>query len=62
MRIAAIVVMAGLAGTGACVGQIEETVTVFTSNTAIVPSQVMFVSQSLCGEYELRAHPFPTSY
>jgi len=47
MRIAAIVVMAGLAGTGACVGQIEETVRVFLSNTAIVPSQVMFVSQSL---------------
>ena len=35
------------AGTGARAGQIVETVTVFLSNTAIVPSQVMFVSQNL---------------
>ena len=47
MRITAMVVMAGLAGMSAHAGQIEETVTVFLSNTAIVPSQIMFVSQSL---------------
>jgi hypothetical protein len=47
MRIAAMVVMAGLAGMSARAGQIGETVTVFLSNTAIVPSEVMFVSQNL---------------
>jgi hypothetical protein len=47
MRIAAMLVMAGLAGMSARAGQVEETVTVFLSNTVIVPSQVMFVSQNL---------------
>lgn len=47
MRIAAMVVMAGFAGTGARARQIEETVAIFMSNTAIVPSQVMFVFQNL---------------
>jgi hypothetical protein len=55
MRIEAMLVMAGLAGMSARAGQVEETVTVYLSNTAIVPSQVMFVSQNLAARMFVRA-------
>lgn len=50
MRIAAMVVLAGLAGRSARAGQVEETVTVYLSNSVIVPSQVLFVSMNLAAK------------
>ena len=45
MRITAMVVLAALAGMSARAEQVEETVTVYLSNSVIVPSQVLFVSR-----------------
>lgn len=50
MRIAAMVVLAGLAGMSACAEQVEETVTVYLSNSVIVPSEVLFVSMNLAAK------------
>jgi hypothetical protein len=47
MRMAAIFAMAGLAGMSAGAGEAEEPLTVYLSNTAIVPSEIMMVSQNL---------------
>ena len=55
MRIAAMAVMAGLAGMSARAGQAEETVTVYLSNSVIVPSQVLFVSMNLAAKMFVRA-------
>ena len=50
MRIAAMVVLAGLIGMSARAGQVEETVTVYLSNSVIVPSEVLFVSMNLAAK------------
>ncbi len=50
MRIMAMVVMAGLAGMSAHAEQAEETVTVYLSNSVIVPSPVLFVSMNLAAK------------
>ena len=55
MRITAMVVIAGLAGLSARAGQVEETVTVYLSNSVIVPNQVLFVSQNLAARMFLTA-------
>ena len=55
MRIAAMVVMAGLNGMSAGAREVGETVTVYLSNTAIVRSDVMFASQNLAARMFLSA-------
>ncbi len=50
MRIAAMVVLAGLAGRSARAGQADETVAVFLSNSVIVPSPVLFNSMNLAAK------------
>ena len=50
MRISAMVVMAGFVGLSGLEGQVEETVNVYLSNSVIVPSQVMLVSENLAAQ------------